>query len=88
MVRLAFQRVISISTMILIWNTYRELVAQSLVLLAVALSDGDRIVVVLVVELIISDVPHTSKASATVQVVLEKAFNAGPHLDSGSVAGI
>ena len=70
------------------WETYRKLVAKSLVLLTVALSDGDRIVVVLVVELIISYVPHTSKASATVQVVLEKAFNTGPHLDSGSVTGI
>ena len=79
---------VSITSMILIWETYRELVAESLVLLTIALSDGDGIIVVLVVKTIISDVPHTSKASATVQVVLEKAFNARPYLDSGSVTGI
>lgn len=80
--------VFSISSLTLIWDTHRELVAKSLVLLTVALSNGDGIVVVLVVETIISDVPHTSKASATVEVILEKAFNAGPDLDSSSVTGI
>jgi hypothetical protein len=59
-----------------------------LVLLTIALSDGDGIIVVLVVETIICDVPHTSKASAAVEVVLEKAFNARPYLDSSPVTGI
>lgn len=74
--------------MTVIWETYRELVAESLVFLTIALSDGDGIVVVLVVETIISDVSHTSKSSTTVEVVLKKAFNARPYLDSSPVTGI
>ena len=79
---------VSIDSVTLAWETYWELVAESLVLLTVALSDGDGIVVIFVVEAVISDVSHTSKASAAVEIVLEKAFNARPHLDSGSVTGI
>jgi len=80
--------VVSIAPMKLIWKKYRELVAESLVLLTVALSDRNGIIVVLVVETIISDVSHTSKSSTTVEVVLKKAFNARPYLDSSPVTSI
>ena len=69
-------------------GTYRELVAQSLVLLPVALRDGDGPVVVLVVKRVVRHVPHPAQAAAAVEVVLEVRLDARPHLDARAVAGV
>lgn len=68
--------------------TYWELVAKCLILLTIALSDRNRIVVVLVVETIIRDILDASETTSSVQKALELGLDAGPNLDSGAIAGI
>jgi hypothetical protein len=63
-------------------------VAQCLVALAVALGNSDGVVVVLVIESVVRDVSNSTKTTSTIQVVLEIGFNAGPNLDSCTIAGI
>lgn len=69
-------------------ETYRKLIAKSLVLLAVTLSDGDSVVIVLVVETIICNVSHAAKTTSSVQQTLKSSLNTGPHLDTSTVTGV
>lgn len=47
-------------------GTYRELIAKRLVLLSITLSDGDRIIVILMVETIVSHVPDPAETTSSI----------------------
>ena len=68
--------------------TYRELVAESLVGLAVALSECDSPVVALMVECIPRHVLHSTEATASIECFLELRLYTRPDLDAGAVAGV
>lgn len=73
----------------MIWKfAHWEFVAESLILLSIALRDCDRIVVVLVIEHIVRDVSHPPESTATVECSLEIGLNSRPDLDSGTIAGV
>lgn len=80
--------------MVLAWQdsdwkfTHWELIAQSLILLPIALGDCDGIVVVLMVEHIVRDVSYPPESTATIECSLEIGLNARPDLDSGTIAGV
>lgn len=67
-------------------TTYRKLVAERLVLLAVALRNGNGVVVVIVEEAVVCNVPHPSKTSTAVEQALEFRLDTRPDLDPGAVA--
>lgn len=62
--------------------------AKRLVLLAVALRDGDGAVVVNAVKGVIRDISNVAKTASTVQELLEAGLDAGPDLYAGKVAGV
>lgn len=69
-------------------NTHRELIAQCLVRLSIALSDCDGPVVVVVVERVVSDILDTAQPATAIQIALEIRLDARPHFDTGAVARI
>lgn len=66
------------------------LVADGLVLRTIALSNGNSVAVVLVVEQITSHVLDATRPRTTsaVKVILEETLNIGPDLDSSSATSI
>lgn len=69
-------------------TTYRVFVTKTLIFLPIALGNRDSTIVVHVPKQIVRHVSHSSQSSATVEQRLEAGFDAGPHLDPGSVAGV
>lgn len=69
-------------------GTYWELIAKCLILLAVALSDGNGVIVVLMVETIVRHVPNPSETTSSIEEALELGLDTGPNLDSRAIAGI
>ena len=59
-----------------------------MVLLSITLSDGDGIVVVLMVETIIRHVLDPSETTTSVKKALELGLNTGPNLDSSAITSI
>ena len=68
--------------------TYRELVTEIRVGLAVALGECDGPVIALMVECIPCHILHTTEAATPIEVVLEVSLDAGPDLDTGTIAGV
>lgn len=87
-VRLACQQVSKHSSLPPPRDTHRELVTQSLVLLPIALRNGNSTVIVLMVELVVCDVSHPAQTATAIEVVLEVRLHAGPDLDARTVAGV
>lgn len=59
-----------------------------MVLLPIALRDGNRAIVVINTKRVICNIPNASKTAAAVQQRLEACLNTGPHFDTGAVASI
>lgn len=68
--------------------TYGVLVAESEVLLAVALGDLNGIVDVLDGHGVVGDVLHTARATATLQVGRQSRSDTGPDLDASTILDI
>lgn len=65
--------------------TYRVLVAESQVLLTIALSEFNGVVVVGVEQPIVRHILNVTGAAAAVQVVLKVGVHSRPDLDAGTI---
>lgn len=65
--------------------TYGELVAESQVLLSIALSDLDGVVDILDSHGIVGDVPHATGATSALEVSGQSRGHTGPDLDASTV---
>lgn len=88
MVRFAWGTLVRKRHVYMLENTHRELIAQCLVRLSIALSDCDGPVVVVVVERVVSDILDTAQPATAIQIALEIRLDARPHFDTGAVARI
>ena len=81
--------IVSVVTKQRVWSekamTYGEFVAQSEVLLAVALGDFNGVVDVLDGHGVVGDVLHAARATATLQVGRQSRRDTGPDLDTSTV---
>ena len=61
---------------------------KRLVLLPIALCDGNRAVVVINTERVVCDIPYSPKTAAAIQQRLEARLNTWPHFNSSAVASV
>lgn len=82
MVSLVFKNVV------VCWDTYGILIAQSKITLSIALGDFDSVVNVVNCHCVIGDVLHTTRAASTLQIGGESRGNTRPDLDASTVLSL